>query len=236
MDYFANKPAEPVSKAVVKINDMILQESETKPGLYQTDPGVYGEVGKKYHLTIENVDIDNNGETEFYEATSTIPSIARVDSIHVVYQKYYEENWWEIQLFAQDPPEENYYLFKTHLNGKLLTDTADEYGFQDDSFFNGNYVNGVFVQTLDEDKKEEKLKKGDVVTLEINAINPEYYKYLIELTNEASGNNPLFTGPPANIRSNIKGGNGAVGIFKAYSVSRISKPIRDPYDKVKEWY
>jgi hypothetical protein len=235
MDYFANKETEPISNASVMINDFLLTENDSIPGLYQTEPTVYGEIGKEYTLTIENVDIDNDGNSELYEATSKIHSIAQPDSIDVVYQKYYDQRWWDIQLFAQDPPEENFYLFKIYKNGKLLSDTADEYGFQDDLFFNGNYVNGVPVQMLDENIKEQRLEKGDIITLEINAITNGYYVYLIELTNEASGSNPLFSGPPANLSTNVSGGNGAVGYFKTYSIARMSKNIHDPYEKVKEW-
>lgn len=231
-DYFSNKPAEPVTGASVSINSYILQESDSVPGLYLTEPNVYGIIGETYTLTIDNVDIDNNGENEFYTASSKIKTIAEGDSIDVVYREITDEvQFWEIQLYAQDPPEDNYYLFKVYINDTLVTDTVDEYVTQDDQLFNGNYVPGAFVQSLSPDKPDEVLEKGDVVTLEANGITQDYYKFIIELNSETGGSNPLFNGPPANVRSNIEGGNGAVGYFSAYSVRRLSKTITNVYKK-----
>lgn len=232
MDYFANQEAEPVTGASVTINNYSLEESDSVPGLYLTDPTAYGEIGKTYTLHIENVDIDKNGQQEVYTATSEIKTIAEGDSIDVVYREISDDyQFWEIQLYAQDPPEENYYLFKVYINDTLVTDTIDEYTLQEDDLFNGNYVPGAFVQSLSNSKADERLEEGDVVTLEANGITEDYYKFVIELTRETGYSNPLFSGPPANVRTNIEGGNGAVGYFKAYSISRLSKTIKEVYKK-----
>jgi hypothetical protein len=47
-----------------------------------------------------------------------------------------------------------------------------------------------------------------------------------EAQSEIFGNNPLFSGPPANVSTNLE--NGAVGIFTAYSIERVSKIIPSP--------
>ncbi len=237
MDYFSNQPAQPVTGAKVMINDHRLRENDTIPGLYQTDPDFFGVIGRTYHLSIDRVDIDADGHSEHYQATSRINSIARVDSLELVYQEFAGGimKMWGLELFAQDPPEENYYLFKVHKNDTLLTDTIDEYVIQEDMTFNGNYVPGVMVQSLEKSKKDEVVRPGDVITLEANGITQEYYKYIIELTNEAGPSNPLFSGPRANVRTNISGGNGPVGFFRAYSITRLSLRVDDPYEKVKKW-
>jgi len=235
-DYFSNQPAPPVSGAKVTINEFTLTESDSMPGLYLTEPDVYGEVGKEYTLTIENVDIDNNGTEEVYTASSKIHAIPPMDSIDIVFNDFSDDNqWWEVQLYAQDPPERNYYLFKIALNGELLSDSINEYEIQEDEMFNGNYVPGVSVQSIEKSTDTPNLKQGDVLTLVCNGITQEYYKFIIEFSNEIDGQNPLFSGPPANVRTNIKGGNGPVGFFRTYSITSLSMKIEDPYKIVKTY-
>ena len=237
MDYFSNRPADPVGGAQVMINDHRLEESDSIPGLYQTDPGFYGEVGQTFTLTIEGVDIDEDGSDETYMASDRINTIARGDSIDIVYQEFGGGiiKMWGIRLYAQDPPEENYYLFKVHKNDTLVTDTIDEYVIQEDVTFNGNYVPGVTVQNLEKSKKDEVVRSGDVITLEANGISQEYFKYIIELTSDAGPSTPLFSGPRANIRTNIEGDRDAVGFFRAYSISRMKVKVVDPYEKTLRW-
>jgi len=232
MDYFSNQPADPVPGAQVKINDHQLEENDSIPGLYHTAPDFCGEPGQTYHLTIAGVDIDDNGTPETYTASSQIHSIVRGDSIDLVYQQYTDDlNMWGIRLYAQDPPEDNYYLFKVHKNDTLVTDTIDEYVIQEDATFNGNYVPGVVVQNLESSKKDEKVRSGDRITLEVNSITREYFKYIIELTSETATSTPLFSGPRANVRTNIEGDRDAVGFFRAYSISRMSLKVIHPYAK-----
>jgi hypothetical protein len=61
------------------------------------------------------------------------------------------------------------------------------------------------------------LKKGDKITLVMNSIDKPFSDYLTALQIETTPKNPLFSGPPANIPSNIS--NGAIGVFATYSVS-----------------
>ena len=68
------------------------------------------------------------------------------------------------------------------------------------------------------DQDEEVLEPGDIVTVEMNSIGEEYANFLWDAQSEISGSNPLFSGPPANVKGNIN--NGAIGFFAAYSVSR----------------
>ncbi len=65
---------------------------------------------------------------------------------------------------------------------------------------------------------------GDTVTLELNSIDQAYYDFVGDAQLEIWGNNPLFSGPPANVRSNID--NDAIGIFTAYSIERASAIVQ----------
>ena len=64
------------------------------------------------------------------------------------------------------------------------------------------------------------LSSGDTVTLELDCIDRAYYDFISSSQLEIAPNYPLFSGPPANVSSNID--NGAYGTFTAYEVLRTS--------------
>lgn len=222
-DYFANKPSTGLSGAEVSLNDgeseIVLMENPENPGLYQTSSDYYGIPGKTYILNIEKVDADGDGEWESYSAASYLPPLPGIDSIRLQYARYPFFKGAEILLYARDSAEtEDYYAFKVRRNGVMVTDTLPEIIIQNDLFFNGNYTNGVSVQYLDDEKPDEKLLPGDLVTFEMHGITKEYYNFIIEAQTELFGSNPLFSGPPANVSTNLT--NGAVGFFAAVNIKR----------------
>ena len=223
-DYFYNQPAPPVSGAVVSLSDgdstVLLSESQEYPGVYLTDPDYYGIPGKTYTLMISQVDVDNNGIFEEYSATSGLRPINSIDSIQLEQLQGTHYNIFQILVYAWDPPVKNYYAFKVLKNGILVTDSLHELIVQDDVFFNGNYTYGIPSQFLDQNEKDEVILPGDTITFEINGITEEYYRFILETQSEIFYQTPMFSGPPANISSNIS--NGAIGFFTAYSVERCS--------------
>jgi hypothetical protein len=227
-DYFYNKPAQPVRGAIVSISDgdkiEFLTESIEKPGSYLTDPSYYGVPGKIYTLTISQVDIDNNGETEEYTAISELRPVGSVDSIQLENISGRDFNIYEILVYAWDPPVKNFYAFRILRNGNLITDSLQEMIVQDDIFFNGNYAYGIPSQFLNQSKKDEVIYPGDTITLEINGITEDYYNFILEVQSEIFYQTPIFSGPPANISSNIS--NGALGYFTAWSTTRRSVIFR----------
>ncbi len=230
-DYFYNQPAPVVSGATVSISDgdtsIVLTESNDKPGIYETKNNFFCIKNKTYTLSIINVDIDNNGKYEKYTAQSTlVQPNSKIDSIQLEYNK--RRNFWRIKSYAWDPPTKDFYLMKVYKNGVLLTDSVFEYFITDDKLFNGNYTNGITSQFLDQDKADEVIHNGDTITLEIDGINEDYFNYLRELSDELRGSNPIFSGPPANIKGNIS--NGALGFFTTYSLAKASLVIKElPY-------
>ncbi len=55
----------------------------------------------------------------------------------------------------------------------------------------------------------------------MRSITQEYAEFIWELQEETGMSLPLFSGPPANIKSNVD--HGAIGFFTAYSVAYASK-------------
>jgi hypothetical protein len=223
-DYFYNQPAPYLSDAIVTISDgdstIFLSESQDHPGTYLTHPGYYGVPGKTYTLEISHVDIDNDGVFEEYTASSELRQTNKVDSIQLEPLTGDNFNIFQILVFALDPPAKDFYAFKVLKNRILVTDTLSELIIQDDIFFNGNYIYGAPSQFLDQNEQDEVVHSGDTITFEINGITEEYYKFIMEAQSETFYQTPLFSGPPANISSNIS--NGAIGFFTAYSINRCS--------------
>jgi hypothetical protein len=224
--YFYDQPAPPVTGADVRISDgeTVYKLSEESPGIYRTSPSVFGVAGKTYSLDIKLA--EPVGGYSDYKAESTLYPVANLDSIGLAFHSDWTENGiWEVKCWVQDPPTKDYYRFLVSKNGKMLTDTLDEWFVTDDRFFNGNYVYGAPIAYLQGDKTDEILKAGDLITVEMNSIDKEYATFVTEAQSEIRGSDPLFSGPPANVKGNLS--NGAIGFFGAYSISRASTVVPD---------
>lgn len=220
-DYFKNLSPQGISGADVRIFDgaeyFVLTESETQSGVYLTQPNFYGEVGKTYTLLVDNLDLLGNGELSSYQATSTIVPLGDVDSIRVVYRDLWQG--WEVQGFAKDPAEtRDFYKFLIYINNELQTDSLSDYSQIDDTFFNGEYTNGITVTFFSDRRGEVAL--GDTITVGFCGISEDYFQFLSEAQEASWRSAPLFSGPPANPRTNLS--NGAIGYFAAFSVKKVS--------------
>jgi hypothetical protein len=185
-----------------------------------TSPDYHGVPGRTYTLNIRDVDIDQDGTNDEYTAVSAMAEFNPLDSITLRRFEAFGIIGWEIQVYALDSPERDFYAFKAHKNGVLLTDTLYELIVQNDDFFNGNYTNGITSQFLSNEKPDEVVREGDTITFEINGITEEYYNYIIEAQSQVFPQTPLFSGPPANISTNVD--NDAIGFFVAYSANYSS--------------
>jgi hypothetical protein len=222
-------PGNAISNAMVTISDgsqtFDLQESNTNPGVYETDSTVFGVPGKTYILHISNVDVNGDGNMEEYTANSSISRINPIDSIKVKYDESFGDNkGWLINLYALEiGGGRNFYLLKAYKNGVLLTDSTYECtSFADNTGFEGKYYNGFSVYYLNYNKLDERLVSGDVVTLEMEGITQGYMDFLQGFITEYEPKIPLFSGPSANIPTNIMPSDKAVGYFTAYSCARKS--------------
>ncbi len=224
--YYFNEKPPVVSNAAVTITDgeQIFNLNEIEPGVYATDSNVFALPGKNYTLNIVlESPIDNH---TIYSASSFVSPVQALDSIDVVFRpEWGRMGIWEIKCYVQEPPSIDFYRFIIHKNDAPLTDSLSEWFVTDDKFFNGNYTNGVSVSFLNQGRDSEALRVGDKITVEVNSISKEYANFLWEAQSEVRGTNPLFSGPPANVKGNIT--NGAIGFFAAYSVTRKSKNTPD---------
>ena len=179
---------------------------------YETqNPGIYGSFfkgvpGSTYLLTVKL-----NGNT--YTATSTMPAqIVPLDSL-----------WAEALVFGgstnitiypkYDDPKGlgNNYRLVEYANDTLVRKAFP----QNDEFSDGNTVTRPLINP------DSKLKERDNITVELQCIDADVYKYWYSLDAAATGNNQSAT--PSNPVANIAGG--ALGYFSAYSATRYSFQI-----------
>lgn len=220
-------PRRMISNATVTISDgnntVTLVENNSNAGVYETLPTFYGVPGKTYTLNISNVDVDNDGAFETYTSSSELKEINPIDSIWVLKQDYTSrQKGWLVNMFARDIPGESFYCVKAYINQTLVTDSLKEYGIANDIGFEGSYYPGIPVYYFNNDKVDERVKTGDVITLELNGITEEYYNFLNGSITESRPKDPLFSGPSANVITNISPAGKAAGFFRAYSIKRAS--------------
>jgi hypothetical protein len=220
--YFSKEEAPAVSNAKVIISndgtDFVLTESVKHAGYYYIEPELFmPRPGKTYTLSVSNVDIDD--VSQVYTAKTTMPQPVQLDSTNLLFNKRWES--WQILSWFQDPPNKaNFYLFKIIKNDLYLTYRPSDLRVTNDYFFDGNYVNGVWVQTIGASAQATQLVKGDSITLQLCSIEEEFYKFMSAFHAETSVSTPLFSGPPANLPGNIS--NGALGMFSSMAVTSAS--------------
>jgi len=231
-DYFSNKTVPAVSGATVTIDDgqQVLQlvESDEEPGFYLTPSDYFGLPGRTYKLKIEDVDTNNDGQSEIYEAQSTLQPVNDIDSIDYEYDDV--NKVWKVFLYAQDIPDrEDYYMWAVAKNDSLVSDQYSELVTTSDEFFDGNYAKRVWVQSIEEEDEDGDvkitIKEGDWIKLYMGGVTLKFHEYLEAVDEETGFKNPMFSGPPANVPTNIS--NGALGYFTAYSVVSDSIQVQE---------
>lgn len=222
VDFFAEEAAEMVTNATVSIFDgnttVIL--SQTKPGIYTSNAGYKGQIGKNYTL---NIDIDGKK----YTSTTYLDSVMSIDSLSYSkkddFGRDLETGKNDLQLYRllmtikELPGKGDYYAIRTFKNGILDSDSLYEYVFFDDQF-----IDGYHYKLASYDIIEAEI--GDVFDIELLSISKEAYEAYEAMFSE-SFRGGIFDAPPANVPSNIN--NGALGIFNASAVSRGSFTITD---------
>lgn len=220
-DYFHNElpPAISGANVTLETEDTVIQlvEQVTANGIYETPSGFQGEKGKEYQLKIHLA--EPLGEMSDFSATDKIPStVYTIDSIGLVYEPLWE--FWSVNLYAFEPPSTDFYKADILINGRMMTDTANRSFVTDDRFINGNYSNGATMLFL----RGTEVNVGDTITLILSSITESYFNFFIELQSESGISTPLFSGPPANISTNIE--PGGLGYFSARSVERCSRVVK----------
>ena len=228
--YFDNKANPNISEAKVTITSgsdvYTLNEVEGTPGLYRTTTQMSGAPGRTYNLRVE-VDYDEDGVNEVYEANAKMEDKIKLDSIDITSQPLSQYNYFSVNINAQDPASEDYYMCRYQINDSVYNKIS-RYIVFDDTSVNNQYVKGLSVGYFpdindkslysdDEVKDMTFMAEGDSVKLQMCRITKGYYKFLFQCQQEKNGEDPFFGGPLSNIDTNIS--NGGIGYFAAFAVS-----------------
>jgi hypothetical protein len=215
-DYFINQASSPELAALVSITDgdttINLYDQENN-GIYTTDKLYAGKVGHKYTL---NITLENG---EKYAAEETILPISPLDSVKYEYGKSeipFDKNYYyNINIFVQESPEKgNYYLWELFIDGQYVTDTLRLKVFVSDEMVNGSYIANWTVYSLPDYKIKNDTSE---ITLQMFSISKEKFEFYYAILLETDFSGGGFSGPPANVPTNIS--NGALGFFSASAVT-----------------
>lgn len=221
--YFTTDPAPPLNHAHVEIisehtnQRVVLEEDSLRTGHYFTDavPDMLVP-GETLKLLINQVDLKGDGSTDSYSALAMVPEVVPLDSAQIRFNA--DRVTWQMLAFFQDPPGvDNFYQYKVTQNNHTVTRRPDEIRISSDQLFNGNYVDGVWVHSIDASDNKSKFEDGDKVGLQLIAIGESYYNFIFAIHQESYTSIPLFTGPAANVPGNISGD--ALGIFAVIAIS-----------------
>ncbi|MBN1599437.1 MAG: DUF4249 domain-containing protein [Bacteroidales bacterium] len=219
-NYFTNTLPQPILNAEAYIEEIVtgnrfdLTLVNDTLGIYETDV-VAGIPGNSYTL---NIDVDG----ESYRAVAYLDSVAQLDSINYEYEyfAYFEQGFYKIRMSAYEPPPiGDIYMFNIYLNDTLINDKLVDTPYQEDLFFDDNYMVNVEVEWLEQ---EYIVMDTNAIRLEMLSISREEYEFNNAFVMETAANGSIFSGPPANIPTNIEnisGGYNGVGFFAASSVS-----------------
>jgi hypothetical protein len=182
-------------------------------GIYQT-PKFKGIIGETYSLYL-------NCSLGSFVATSYLDSVSALDSIKCIYEynKEFKMGFYKVYLSAYDPPMKNYYRFSVFLNDTLINYKITDASIADDQLFNGKYMANVEIY----DMRQEWVKMhSNKLKVEMLSISKEEYDDINDFISEINGSGSIFTGPSANIPSNLKntsGGYDGLGFFAASAIS-----------------
>lgn len=232
-DYFSDDEPMPINNATVAVttstDTFYFFETITHKGIYASNDKIKVRIGMDYKLAISNVDIDNDGITETFSASSHVYPPFHPDSIQIVpeVRKTFRDSVkiWRIKLFGYEPKSEGQaFMFNVYKNHIPLTDTFTN-KYVTNYFLNntGGYLNGTNVASLVSRNKNEVVNTNDTITLEVLGIPEQYRTFFYEARIQEGGAFPVFSGPPANVITNIEPKEKAVGFFVTYSTTRISR-------------
>lgn len=234
--YFDNNSNPKISGAKVSISsdseEYDLQEVPSTPGLYRTNKQISGVLGKNYHLRVE-VDFDQDGLNEIYEADEKMEKSIQLDSIDVSKDIKSGYTFYSLNVYAQEPASEDHYMCRYQINDSTYNKIS-RYIIFDDISINNQYVKGLsiwhFPDTGDKDlysdddvKNMTFMNAGDSIKLQMGIISKGYFKFLTQCQQEMNGEDPFFGGPLSNIDTNIS--NGGIGYFAVYYISEARSVV-----------
>lgn len=211
---FSSKPIDGATVVVTDVAGTQLAFTSIGNGLYSRS-NFKPDINGAYSLKV------NVGNEEFTSTTTRVPYV-NVDSIGLMKEDIFNEEYYTITFKFVDPKDEdNYYKYSYAINGKPFKFAAA---------FSDKFNNGLMVtHEITERDKDNKFLVGDSIVVRRECINKDVYTFWNELQMLNPG-----SAAPANPTSNIS--NGALGYFSVSSAKLYDILITtiDGEEKVKE--
>lgn len=177
-------------------------------GYYVPPAGYTGVVGRTYTMNVSFA-----GKT--YEASDKLLRVTKIDSMLYRPNIFRERDEpsdgkiWELLIYAKEPQEtEDNYLIKYYRNDSLVyNNDTDVYVLND--YGVGENIDGV--------PSAVYYAPGDKARVEMYSLSRDGFLFYSDLLTVLNSDGGMFSPPPANPRSNIKGG--ALGFFQVSAMS-----------------
>jgi hypothetical protein len=233
LSYFEHELVPPLLGADVFIteegtgNSFPLSLINDSLGIYETIL-MAGKTGERYSLNIQY-------DEEEFIATAQLDTLPAFDSLkyeYVVYQ-YFGMKFGMYVLkssFYEPPPEGSIYRLDVFLNDTLYTDGLSGAVYFDDFQTNDMYWPEIEIYAIPQERIRLDTNR---VRLEMYSISRDEYNFLAAFFAE-SFSGFIFSGPPANIPTNVKntaGGIDGVGFFAASGKSTIEIELIKEHDE-----
>ena len=236
----AQNPRVSGAEVSVSFGDRVLSyiEIDSTPGVYRTVDSIAGTPGTTYTLRVKT-DFNGDGTVDTYEAVSTMPELCAPDSIQVRNLNLMGRHVHAVHLYVQDSPAKDFYLIRYKINDSVIYNRISRYTITDDLGFNGEYINGIMINTFNDISEKQKheeedrdnpgrervyLQSGDTLSFAFSKIEQGYFDFIQQCKRERNGENPFFGGPPSNIITNLT--NGAVGYFATHAYGSCTVVIQ----------
>lgn len=217
--FYDNGQNPPVSGAIVTVEDNegnTYSYIEQEPGYYVPKTPFTGKVGSIYTLTAKV------GES-LYTASEPMNYVPPFDSLTIRVDPEEqadpedEGRFYEVLVYIKEPQATvDYYLAKFYRNDTILN-------------WDGTWAFAYDDLLLSEDISNLPIPfyyaKDDVGRVEMYAITREAYKYYLDLTSNVNNDGGMFSGQPANLRTNIEGG--AIGYFQVSGLATTQILVAD---------
>jgi len=210
LDFYDPREEPKVTGAIISMTDqngnkMDFLESSEEAGFYLPKDLKYkGIVGNTYILSIEY-----NGNT--YTSESKIYRVTNIDSLQIrfVPQSRFQDAGYYLYFYAKEPQDtKDFYFWRNYRNDTLMYENVGDLVFASDEGIGENIDGLQFPFRYD---------AGDTVRLEQYSITKATYDYYNGLTSVVFNDGGLFSPPPVNPPTNIKGTN-VLGIFMTSSM------------------
>ena len=208
-----------VSGAIVRVEDNegnTFSFIEQEPGFYVPEAPFSGKVGNTYTLFAKV------GQ-ETYTASEPMNYVPPFDSLSIRIDPEEqagpedEGRFYEVLVYIKEPQATvDYYLAKFYRNDTIMN-WDGEWAFAYDDLLLSEDISNLPVPFY--------YAKGDMAKVEMYAVTRECYKYYLGLNENINSDGGMFSGQPANLRTNVEGG--AIGYFQVSGLEDAEIKVAD---------